>query len=70
MGKKRFRKAYNSKGQRPNVSNNAKVKPSVIDRELNKLDALKKKKRVCFSVPNPDSSNTKERMIRVCSNGR
>lgn len=66
MGKKRCRKKYTSKGSRNNVA----TMPShwdAIDRALFKVRALAKKKRVCFTIPNPDKKCTNARFIRVCA---
>lgn len=69
MGKKVKRKTYVSKGERRNVAYTPDTWSS-IERELFKVRALAKGKRVCFTIPNPDKNNTKARFIRVCQNGR
>ena len=70
MGKKRLRKKTTSQGQRKNVANKHKFDLwSPIERELFKVRALAKGKRVCETIPNPDRENTKARFIRVCFNG-
>lgn len=70
MGKKRIRKKYVSSGQRKNVATKNKFDTwNMFDRELFKIRALAKGKRVCFTIPNPDKTNTKARFIRVCKNG-
>lgn len=70
MGKKRIRKSYQSAGKHSNVSakHNFDVW-SKIERELFKIKARAKGKRVCETIPNPDKNNTKARFIRVCTNG-
>ena len=71
MGKKRKRSKTTSKGERRNVSAaNTFDTWGVIDRAIFKVKALAAGKRVCFTIPNPDKSNTKARFIRVCHNGR
>ncbi len=70
MGKKVKRKNYTSKGERSNVSAEHKFDVwGPIDRAIFKVKALAAGKRVCFTVPNPDKTNTKARFIRVCQNG-
>lgn len=67
MGKKRIRKKKVSKGLHSNVANKHKlIKWDILDRALFKVEALAKGKRVCFTIPNPDKSNTKARFIKVC----
>lgn len=68
MGKKRLRKKTTSQGQRRNVATKFDLW-GPIDRELFKVEALAKGKRVCYTIPNPDRENTKARFIRVCTNG-
>ena len=70
MGKKKLRKKYSSSGKCKNVSNKHKFDMySVLDRAIFKAEAKAKGKRVCETIPNPDKNNTKERFIRVCTNG-
>jgi hypothetical protein len=70
LGKKKIRKKYSSSGSRKNVSNKHNFNMhSVLDRAIFKAEAKAKGKRVCETIPNPDKSNTKERFIRVCTNG-
>ena len=70
MGKKRLRKKYTSAGVNSNVATKHKFDTyNILDRELFKIRALAKGKRVCFTIPNPDKENTKARFIRVCQNG-
>ena len=67
MGKKRIRKSYKSAGLHSNVSGKHKYDLwSPADRAIFKVRAKKQGKRVCYTVPNPDKNNTKERFIRVC----
>lgn len=71
MGKKRKRSKTVSKGERRNVSAaNSFDTWGVIDRAIFKAKALAAGKRVCFTIPNPDKTNTKARFIKVCQNGR
>jgi hypothetical protein len=71
LGKKKHRKSYKSKGSGiKNVSEKHKFDLwSSLDRALFKAQALAKGKRVCYTIPNPDKSNTKARFIKVCNNG-
>lgn len=70
MGKKRKRSKTVSKGERRNVSaTNTYDTWGIIDRAIFKAKALADGKRVCFTIPNPDKTNTKARFIRVCRNG-
>lgn len=70
MGKKVKRKKYVSRGERRNVSTENSFNTwDVLDRAIFKAKALADGKRVCFTIPNPDKSNTKARFIRVCQNG-
>lgn len=70
MGKKVKRKKYTSKGERRNVSAKHTFDLwSLVEREMFKAKALAAGKRVCFTIPNPDKTNTKARFIRVCRNG-
>ena len=70
MGKKVKRKTQTSKGERRNVSAaNTFDTWDIIDRAIFKAKALAEGKRVCFTIPNPDKTNTKARFIRVCRNG-
>ena len=69
MGKKVKRKKYISKGERRSVADTPDTW-SPTQRELFKVKALAMGKRVCFTIPNPDKTNTKARFIRVCQNGR
>lgn len=70
MGKKRTRKKYTSSGSRNNVATKNKFDTwDAFDRALFKAKALAAGKRVCFTIPNPDKTNTKARFIRVCRNG-
>lgn len=70
MGKKRCRKKYTSAGVHSNVSTSNKFDTyNILDRELFKIRALAKGKKVCYTIPNPDKNNTKARFIRVCYNG-
>lgn len=70
MGKKVKRKSQTSKGERRNVSaTNTYDTWGIIDRAIFKAKALAAGKRVCFTIPNPDKTNTKARFIRVCRNG-
>lgn len=70
MGKKVKRKKYTSKGERSNVSAKHTFDLwSPIERAIFKAKALAEGKRVCFTIPNPDKTNTKARFIRVCRNG-
>lgn len=68
MGKKRLRKATRSKGERRNCAP-ISMNWSILEKELFKIEARNKKKRVCETIPNPDKSCTNMRFIRVCSNG-
>lgn len=71
MGKKRIRKKKTSSGVHSNVATKNKFDTwSIFDRELFKIRALAKGKRVCYTIPNPDKENTKARFIRVCTNGK
>lgn len=66
MAKVRTRSKYISKGQRKNVSNKNKFDiHDSFEKALFKLKAIRKKKPVYETIPNPDKSNTKERFIRV-----
>ena len=69
MGKKRLRKKVTSKGERKNVAKKLDLW-SPLERALFKVEARRKGKRVCETIPNPDKSNTKERFIRVCTDGK
>ena len=57
MGKKRARKSYTSKGQRPNVSsstlNSARQGLSAVEKATNKVDAWKKGLNPWITVPGP-----------------
>jgi len=66
VAKKRSRKKYISKGQRVNVAGSFQVHDAA-SKALFKVEAVAKKKRVCFTIPNPDKSCTNARMIRVCA---
>ena len=68
MGKKRLRKKTTSKGQRRNVATKFDLWDP-IQKELFKVRARAKKKRVCETIPNPDKNQTNARFIRVCVNG-
>lgn len=68
MGKKRIRKSVRSKGQRRNVATKVDTW-SFIDKELFKIRAKAKKKRVCETIPNPNKEETNRLFIRVCTNG-
>lgn len=71
MGKKRLRKKTTSKGLYKSVANKHKFDLwSPLERALFKVEARNKGKRVCETIPNPDKNNTKERFIRVCTNGK
>lgn len=65
MGKKRCRKSYTSKGQRKNVAQKFDIWDS-LDRALFKVKALKAKKRVCQTIPNPDKEARNKPFIKVC----
>lgn len=69
MGKKRLRKKVTSRGLRKNVATKFDLW-SPLERALFKVEARKKGKRVCETIPNPDKNNTKERFIRVCTDGK
>lgn len=69
MGKKRTRKKVTSRGLRKNVATKLNLW-SPLERALFKVEARNKGKRVCETVRNPDKNNTKERFIRVCTNGK
>lgn len=70
MGKKVKRKKYTSKGERSSVSAKHTFDLwSPIERAIFKAKALAAGKRVCFTIANPDKTNTKARFIRVCQNG-
>lgn len=68
LGKRKTcRKTYMSKGQRPNVSSDNKFDlHGEIDRALFKVEARRKGKRVCYTVPNPNKQETNKKFIRVC----
>jgi hypothetical protein len=71
MGKKKHRKAYTSKGQRPNIS--AKVlklvenSMSELDKALIKVRSWKKGQNLWITIMNP-SGQTNKRFIKVKSN--
>lgn len=68
LAKVRTRKKYISKGQRKNVADKFDIH-TAVDKAMFKLDALRKKKKVYNTIPNPDKANTKERFIRVLIGG-
>lgn len=72
MGKrKKIRSKRTSNGERKNIATKHKFDLySPAERALFKLEAKSAGKRTCETIPNPDKSNTKERFIRVCTNGR
>lgn len=55
MGKKKIRKSYHSKGQRPNVASNilkaVSNTRSAFEKEMNKVEAWLKGKNPWISVP-------------------
>lgn len=65
MGKKRYRKAYTSKGQRPNVSKKTLGLMSEGSNILDKVDAWKKGKRGYVTIPNPNKQETNRRFIKI-----
>jgi hypothetical protein len=70
LGKKRLRKKTTSKGLYKSVASKHKFDLwSPLERELFKIKARAKGKRVCETIPNPDKNQTNARFIRVCVNG-
>ena len=68
MGKKRTRAKKTSKGLRPSVSAKHKVAATDTQKLFNRLDAMKKGKKVANLIPNPDTENLgKAPYIRVVS---
>ena len=65
MGKKRHRKAYTSKGQRPNVSNKTLRLMGEGTSMQNKIDAWKKGKRGYVTIANPNKQETNRLFIKV-----
>lgn len=71
--KKKTGRNETSRGQRNNVSKkllNACRRERAEDPGLrlsNQLKALKKKKRVVFTIPNPNQNETNKRFIRVAA---
>lgn len=66
MGKKRYRKAYTSKGARPNVSNKTlRLMRDEGNDMLNKIAAWKKGKRGYITVANPNKQETNRRFIKM-----
>lgn len=72
MGKKKLRAKYISKGKRVSMDRSiikaVKSDRSLIDRELNKLDALLKKQNPWTTIPNPNSNERNKKFIRVRMN--
>lgn len=63
MAKKKSRKSRTSNGV---IGRPERAPTSVgMKKALNQLDAWAKGKKVTLTIPNPDSTNKKERMIRV-----
>jgi len=63
MAKKKSRKSRTSNGV---IGSPERAPTSVgMKKALNQLDAWQKGKRVMLTIPNPDSTNKKEPMIRV-----
>ena len=66
-------KHYQSKGERPNVSKDIRkaVRRDYMAsnmRIINQLDAMKKGKRVVFTIPNPNPNETNKRFIKKVVN--
>lgn len=72
LGKKRTRKAYTSKGQRPNVAKDVlklvNRGMNLFDRELQKLAAWRKGSNPWMTIRNPNTNETNKRYIKVRSN--
>jgi len=72
-GKKSSGKTYTSKGEHKNVSKWLKkaVRRDYMAsnmRIINQLDAMKKGKRVVFTIPNPNPNETNKRFIKKVVN--